>query len=66
MDSAGLPRMGTESDPMGKIQFIFLGIHIKDFLTDVGYTNNLSDGPVTFSTAIRAPCEGYILQDYVA
>jgi hypothetical protein len=65
MDAAGIPHMGTVEDSSG-ITSLTIVIHSNMILTDTGYTLDLTETSVTFSTAVRAPCEGYILQDYVA
>lgn len=65
MDEVGIPRMESVYDEQSKSMR-----HIKkkhsEFSTEVGYTLEMKSEAITFNTAVRAPCEGYVLQDYAA
>jgi hypothetical protein len=64
MDDSGIPRMETADDNRRMSNFFML--NVSQQMLESGYTLDFEDGAVTFNTAIRAPCEGYMLQDYAA
>jgi hypothetical protein len=66
INEAGLPSMTVKGNNSGEsLTCIFcaiVGIHI--LYLDSGYTLDLPDGSLCFSTAERAPSEGYMSQNY--